>query len=376
MSCDAKEISKKLGQKSDWRAWQLAIRQEASRLGLLQNYTNVVGIPAAPHGIPNGVTNREETIRQKWRNLKDAIIRSLKGAAASFINNQNDNGQVDAMDAGEVVVLLRDVGHFDQNNRQEQRMKVKPLTDGVLKFHNADQPADVTGFLSKVRDIMNQSPTVYPPEAGVPESDQQNGALLQKLPELFCKNFKATIERMQEEDGLTFDQIGDRLEKRLATLIEEGTYKVENDSFGKAFPVNVQETSNKRSREEEDDEEKANEGGKIFLSKSALKRFKANTKKKIAAEVYASNSNGKGKPQNKNNKGSGKQDTRPVCWICNKPGHKSASCWKNPQNQANWNWNTNSQSSSAMGKGGKGNGMVHMSQVAELWQALNGGKQS
>ena len=42
MSPDAKELSKKLGQKSDWPEWQRGLRQEASRLGLLQNYQNVV----------------------------------------------------------------------------------------------------------------------------------------------------------------------------------------------------------------------------------------------------------------------------------------------------------------------------------------------
>ncbi|CAD7974421.1 unnamed protein product [Amoebophrya sp. A25] len=34
MSGEAKEIAKKLGQKSDWREWQRAVCQEASRLGL------------------------------------------------------------------------------------------------------------------------------------------------------------------------------------------------------------------------------------------------------------------------------------------------------------------------------------------------------
>jgi len=378
MSSDAKEISKKLGQKSDWREWQRAIRQEAGRLGLLQHYVNVVDNGVA-HGIPGGNTNREENIRQKWRNLKDAIQRSLKGAAQSFVNNRNNNGQVDAMDAGQLVVLLRDQGQFNENNRQEQRMKTKALSDGLLKFHNTDQPGDVKSFLSKIRDIMNQAPTVFPPEQGVAEADQQNGALLQKLPQMFCKNFKDTIARMQEEDNLTFDQIGDRLEKRLATLIEEGTYKIENESFGKAFPVNVQEkTSNKRSRDESDGEEDGKTSdGKIFMSKTALKRFKAREKKKITAEVYASAGHGSGaKGGGKNTKGTGKQaggkgnkDTRPVCWICNKPGHKSSQCWNNPQNMNNWN-NTWAHSSGHKGKGGKG-GMVHISQLAQLFQGLN-----
>ncbi|CAD7974422.1 unnamed protein product, partial [Amoebophrya sp. A25] len=138
----------------------------------------------------------------------------------------NNDGAADEVDAGEVVALLRDQGNFSANNRQEQRMKVKPLSEGLIKFHNSDQPADVREFLSKVRDIVNQSPTVFPPDADLPEADQQSGAILQKLPELFCKNFRVTIERMQEEDDPTFDQIGDRLEKRLTTLIEEGTYKI------------------------------------------------------------------------------------------------------------------------------------------------------
>ena len=383
MSSEAKEISKKLNQKTDWREWQRAIRQEASRLGLLQHYSNVVDNGNA-NGIPGGNTTREENIRQKWRNLKDAIQRSLKGSAQSFVNNRNNNGQVDAMDAGELVVLLRDQGQFNENNRQEQRMKTKALSDGTLKFHNSDQPGDVKSFLSKIRDIMNQAPTVYPPEQGAAEADQQNGALLQKLPEMFCKNFKDTIARMQEEDNLTFDQIGDRLEKRLATLIEEGTYKIENESFGKAFPVNVEEkTSNKRSRDESEvDEDGKTNDGKIFMSKTALKRFKANTKKKIAAEVYASSGDGSGKSGKGSGakgglKGAGKKaggkgniDTRPVCWICGKPGHKSNQCWNNPQNNNNWN-NTYAPSSGHKGKGGKGAGMVHVSQLAQLFQGLN-----
>ena len=376
MSLDAKELSKKLGQKSDWPEWQRGLRQEASRLGLLQNYQNVVDHGNAA-GVPAGNTTREENMRQKWRNLKDAILRSLKGAAKSWVDNANNNGQIDAMDAGQLVVHLRDVGHFSENNRQEQRMKAKPLSDGQLKFHNSDQPADVKGFLAKIRDIMNQSPTLFPPEQGVPEQDQQNGALLQKLPELFCKNFKATIERMQEEDNLTFEQIGDRLEKRLATLIEEGTYKIENESFGKAFPVNVEEpTSKKKKRAKEDssDDEDQTKEGKIFMSKSALKRFKTQTKKKITAEVYASshptsaNKNSNGKPKGKGKKG---KDTRPVCWFCNKPGHKSNQCWNNPQNNPNNNWNASAPSSGTKGNGGKGTGMVHVAQVAQMLQALN-----
>ena len=381
MSLEAKELSKKLGQKSDWPEWQRGLRQEASRLGLLQNYQNVVDHGNAA-GIPVGNTTREENMRQKWRNFKDAILRSLKHTVKSWVDNANNNGQIDNMDAGQLVQHLRDVGHFNENNRQEQRMKAKPLSDGQLKFHNSDQPADVKGFLAKIRDIMNLSPTLYPPEQGVPEQDRQNGALLQKLPELFCKNFKTTIERMQEEDNLTFEQIGDRLEKRLATLIEEGTYKIENESFGKAFPVNVEEPTSKkkkrgRSADSSDDEDQTKEG-KTFMSKSALKRFKTNLKKKVTAEVYASthpasaHKGSKGKSQNPKGKGNGKKgkDTRPVCWFCNKPGHRIDQCWNNPQNTTN-NWNTYAPSSANKGKGGKGSGMVHVSQVAQLLQGLN-----
>jgi len=199
MANDAKDIAPKLGQKGDWRNWDRAIRQEADRLGLLQYLVNVVDNNVAA-GIPVANNQQSENIRQKWRNFKDAILRSLKGSAKSFV----DQRDVSALNAGQVVNLLRDDGNFNQNNRQEQRMKVKPLKDGKIKFHDKDQPADVPGFLSKVREIMNQSPTQYPPEAGALPGDEQNGALLVALPGLFCKSFRQTIERMQEEDGLTF----------------------------------------------------------------------------------------------------------------------------------------------------------------------------
>ena len=55
MSLEAKELSKKLGQKSDWPEWQRGLRQEASRLGLLQNYQNVVDHGNAA-GIPVGLS--------------------------------------------------------------------------------------------------------------------------------------------------------------------------------------------------------------------------------------------------------------------------------------------------------------------------------
>ena len=171
MANDAKDIAPKLGQKGDWRNWDRAIRQEADRLGLLQYLVNVVDNNAAA-GIPVANNQQRENIRQKWRNFKDAILRSLKGSAKSFV----DQRDVSALNAGQVVNLLRDDGNCNQNNRQEQRMKVKPLKDGKTKLHDKDQPADVPGFLSKVREIMNQSPTQYPPEAGALPWDIGNDA--------------------------------------------------------------------------------------------------------------------------------------------------------------------------------------------------------
>ena len=92
----------------------------------------------------------------------------------------------------------------------------------MLNFHDKDQPADPTTFLSNVRDKMNRMPVLYPPEQGVAEGEEQNKAILDLLPGMFSKSFKDCITRMQEEEDITFDNICERLEKTLARLVEEG----------------------------------------------------------------------------------------------------------------------------------------------------------
>ena len=178
---------------------------------------------------------------------------------------------------------------------------------------------------------------------------------------------------MQEEDGLTFQQIGDRLEKRLASLIEEGTYKIENPSFGKAFPVmeeeedkNNKKKSNKRGRDDNEDEQQ-NDGGHIFMSKNALKRFKTKERKKIAAEVHAANAGqwgDKNKKDGKSGKGSGKGGKGkggPTCWICGKQGHKADACWQNPKNKGSGKGN---------GSRGDDNSMLNMSQLKQMMEMM------
>jgi len=175
-------------------------------------------------------------------------------------------------------------------------------------------------------------------------------------------------------------------------LIEEGTHKIESESFGKAFPA-IQESppstssGNKRKREDGDEDETQETAGKIFMTKNACKRWKQKERKKIKAEVYAANGEpgadpsggGFGRAQNgKGSKGSGskgggkgkgnKSNAVPVCWICNKPGHKSNQCWNNPQNNPNnWNGSNSNNWGKSSGKGGKFNGeSVNMANVMEM----------
>ena len=372
---DARDISPKLGSKSDWRDWYRAVKREADRLGLVQYLTNVVDHGNAA-GIPAGAAANDRATQQKWRNLKDSILKSLNKAAESYMKDKDTT----AMDAGEVVVDLRDNGRFAANNRQEQRMQKKTLEG--LHFHDKDQPADPITFLSQVRDRMNLMPDMYPPEQGAQQGEEQNKALLELLPGMFSKSFKECITRMQEEDNLTFSTICDRLEKTLARLIEEGTYKVENPSFGKAFPVlsaemyegnqEVVESSAKKGkksfkRSRSDSCGSDHEHGTTFVSAQAAKRWKQKLVKTITAKVMAAQGNSKGN-LNKGGKGAGKksfvnkgggkhQAAPPTCWICNKVGHKAAQCWQNTGKGGN---------NSYKGLGGKGNSYQH-----NQWNANN-----
>ncbi|CAD7974423.1 unnamed protein product, partial [Amoebophrya sp. A25] len=121
---------------------------------------------------------------------------------------------------------------------------------------------------------------------------------------------------------------------------------------GKAFPVNVQEASNKRPRgdkNEDRDEVEANKAdGRTFVSANARKRFKQKEKKKAIAEVYNSyghqpkgGKNGGQKP--KKDKGKGNKNTYPPrCACCHKVGRKSSECWHNTQalHQGQGSWTT------------------------------------
>ncbi|CAD7939187.1 unnamed protein product [Amoebophrya sp. A25] len=335
------EISPKLGQKSDWRDWLRAVTQEADRLDLVQYFNNVLNGNAA--GIPNQPNNNDRKLQQNWRDLKNVIIKSLKGAAAAHMKDQDTT----VMNAGEVVTNLRDAG-FSQNDRTEQRISAKALEG--MHFTNSDSPPDVPTFLAKVRDVMNQSPTVYPPEVGVAVADQQNGAILDILPKMFSKAFRQTIERMQEDEHLTFVQIGDRLTKRLQSLIDSGEYKIENPSFGKAFPAvedsdDENQNNNKTKKRKRQDE--SDDDGNAFaaLKKTTIKRLRKKIRKEIKNEVYATKGSGKSsssssssKKNKGNGKGKGAKNSNPnegiQCNYCHKYGHKAHKCWLNPMSQS------------------------------------------
>ena len=366
---DARDIVPKLGQKSDWRDWYRAVKREADRLGLVQYLDNVVDNGVAP-GLPVQNNGESRAVLQKWRNLKDSILKSLKTSAESYMKNRDST----AMNAGEVVVDLRDNGRFAVNNRQEQRMNKKVLLG--MKFHDRTAPQDPVTFLSEIRDKMNLMPDLYPPEAGAAAGQEQNKAILDALPDMFSKSFKETIVRMQEDRNITFEEICDRLEVTLARLTEEGTYKVENPSFGKAFPATADEkdedqeveggncrltpnkknkksNNNKRNRSTSDDEEDVNSGG-IFTSVKAQENWKKRQLKKLKAQVMNTNgnnnqgnNNNRNRSRNNGGKGGGKNRNSVTCNWCNKPGHKQHECRSKKAydqsvlNRANQNYNNN-----------------------------------
>ena len=85
---DARDILPKLGRKSDWKDWMRSVGREAERLGVATHLDNVV-VHNQPRGVNTGTTSHERTTQQKWRNLKDAILRSLHKSAESYMKNKD-----------------------------------------------------------------------------------------------------------------------------------------------------------------------------------------------------------------------------------------------------------------------------------------------
>ena len=343
------KISKKLSQKSDWRDWFRDTEAEATRLGLLQNFRNGLNNVA-----PNVPANRQ----QHWRNLWKAILDSCKGSAESFLKDHDTNN----MNAGQLVRCLRDQGQFNQHNLTHQKMADKGL-EGI-KFNNRDQPADVETFLSNLRDKMRNMPQIYPVNNLLPMADNLNEHILGKLKDFFSKGFHATIDRLEEEEPVpTFQEISNKMAKRLTSLIQEGTYKIENPSFGKAFPAFATEeegsalvssgVANKRkSQNDEDDSD--DEEGTVKLTAKALKRLKQKERKKAIKQVnnnafasngkssWSSNNNkNNGGKNNKNNKGKGKKNYNNKNWNNNSKGGWNNNNWNNNwhnQQQGGFQW--------------------------------------
>lgn len=258
-----------------WTDWLEEVESEAMRMGVETAFTNAVA------GNPPGILANAVRQLQSYRNLTKAVKDSLKGPVRTYSRDHGGN----LLTAGGIVRLLREGGGFGNPNYTEQR--ISNTKEAEIRFTDRDQPACPTTFLSDRREHLRQLPSIYPPTPNVPAADNLNTHILQLSSKWFGKGFKETIARLEEEENTTSEAIKERINKRYMKLTETGDYKVENSTFGKAFPVQGEEYEkgeHKIQREGDDDSSNAF----VTVSKKSLARMKMKERKKTTAQVYSS----------------------------------------------------------------------------------------
>lgn len=346
-------VSPKLSTKSSWAKWLAGTHKEARRLGLNVHYANVLA--GNPAGLPGGANAADREVQQRWRDFRDALENSLSGPALGFFETAGD-GVTGPMNAGELVVYLRDIGHWGQGTMTEQALQNNEQK--LVTFDSPGQPADISTFLSQRRAFLQSCPRLYSPDPNAAVGDNVNDHIL-----TLCKSqwlssaFQSTVDRLSEDlaadpAGLTFQTIVDKLSAKLSSLLASGEYKVESNTPAKAFAsAETSGASKKRS---------GGADGGAFLSKSALKRIKKNAREEGRAEALAaagedygsgaifttSGNFGKtkgGKGKGKSGKGGkGKKGGKPgknvgpTCWGCGGAGHTQAVCPSNSQAWMAW----------------------------------------
>ena len=279
------KISVNLKGPQDWRKWFSEVESEANRLGLLQPLNNAIGGHAL--NLPVGAGPA-----QKWRNLWKAVKDSCRGPCSTFLDNLEPPAT--NRNAGELIAALRGEGNFNIQNLSEQRIADSGLNG--IKFNDREQPADIATFLSNMRERMGKMNMVYSLDHDREAGDQLNHHLLAKSREWLDSSFHSTLDRLDElEEAPSFTHICNALQKRLCTMVQEGKYKIENASFGKAYPA-VEEKQISKKKSKENEEEEGPSSGKVLLSKSQIKNMKKKAKKDALASVnYTNNDKGKGK---------------------------------------------------------------------------------
>ena len=287
MPDDSKGVKATLSTSADWGPWLKAVRKEATRTGFLNHLNNGIRNVALP---PIPATERR---MQAWRDLKENIESSCDGDAKSFLESHSD--RVNLMNAGRLVRFLRDDGEFNIQNLTQQSIATAAMKG--VKFHGVDEPKDVLGFLSKMRSKLRELPMKFPPDNTVADPDDQlNHHLVDKLRSWFSPGFHSLIDTIKTTiPRPNFRNLCAMMNARLADLIEQGNYKLEN---GKAFPTMVElgnnsvgdesgmgQTNRKRQNSESGPGEDCS--GFITMSKAAAKRMRKKERERGAAEALA-----------------------------------------------------------------------------------------
>ena len=240
-----------------WVDYLARVKREATRLALYTVLNNAMAGVAL--GLP-------AVAAQKWRNFKEAILQSLGGGAAASVNAHPN---LPNLNAGEVLLFLRDDCRYGVPSMGAQRLKTKNIKGG--KFHDRTGEhvgEDIRTFITRKVKEIRECPRMFPP------ADPANpGDVIDHVLELatgwFTQSFHGLIDILKARPANappTVEEVTTKLEGKLAELIESGEYKTA--PAGAAFPVSAETGVGDTGAPP------PNGKGGAFLSKNQLKKIK------------------------------------------------------------------------------------------------------
>jgi hypothetical protein len=293
------QIGRTINGSPDYAQWQKAVMLEGARLGVLAH------LQAGDAGREPNVPARE---LQAWRNLKDAIIKSLGTSVRAWLENQEQPDLLNA-NAGQVLRMIRvqfeNVSVEEQIIENESILKVKFLDgDGTSK-------TDIRSYVADVHRRMVRLPSLYPPQPNVPAANALVGHLLRHLKKSMPPSFGTVLELLSQQwvqGQLTVEAITASLVSKFQELLADGKYKTVDSTYvtlvgnsedkawvaSSADGVSAIEANGSTSNATSTD-------GMIMLTKSQLKR-KLKKAKKEGGAALATGSYGKGKGKDKGKK--------------------------------------------------------------------------
>ena len=349
-------VSRRLETAVDWESWLKAVRTDASAIGCLGALDNRL------QGAPRGHLAPRAT--ERWNKFKTAVIASLGTTIAAWLDNTGYD--VPAHDVGEIIVHLRDVGHWNELSRDIQEVEKAKVE--TLEFLGSGF-TDVQAFVSHMRKLMQRLPSFYPEERAAthPVTERMNGHVLRQAKRAFPKQFSNTIALLEEHWRManpqcTFTHMCESLQGKLTSLFAEGRAK--QSEQGLVF-VTLEGDEGHRAPAAND----GDEANGVFITAKALENKIKKAKQAAKKEVYKTFAKGGGKNtsnshhggqgygshrkghnnynnQNYNNhrghpykkhdghnnhnngqKSKGKGKGVVECFRCGKLGHKAHECW-------------------------------------------------